>query len=204
MSSGAICCSLFSEAMNVRGVLLGSVNLAPSGAPSFSIKNRIMRVIWGVVWLVLARWTPKSFRRLRIGLLRCFGAEIGAKCDVRGSVRVWYPPNLTMENRTILAEGVNCYNMAHITIREQTIVSQGAFLCGGTHDFADRTYPLITKPIEIGPFAWVAAEAFVGPGCRVSEGCVVGARAVVFGELTPWSVYAGNPATRVKSRSFQN
>lgn len=183
---------------------MGSADTGPSGAPNFTLTHRVVRTIWSISWLLLASWTPKPFRRLRIGLLRCFGAKIGEQCDVRGSARVWYPANLIMEDQTILAEGVNCYNMAHITIREQSIVSQNAFLCGGTHDFSDRRYPLLTKPIEIGPHAWVAAEAFVGPGCRVSEGCVVGARAVVFGKLDPWSVYAGNPAKCVKSRSFQN
>jgi putative colanic acid biosynthesis acetyltransferase WcaF len=46
----------------------------------------------------------------------------------------------------------------------------------------------------------VAAEAFVGPGVRVGEGAVLGARAVAFHDLDPWTVYAGNPAQIIRKR----
>ncbi|GAB2185252.1 hypothetical protein LAB1_25610 [Roseibium sp. LAB1] len=46
----------------------------------------------------------------------------------------------------------------------------------------------------------IAAEAFVGPGVRVGEGAVLGARAVTVKDLAPWTVYAGNPAKPLKER----
>ena len=171
--------------------------------PPFSRRHRIHRLAWGISWIVLAAWTPKFFRPWRIALLRLFGAQIGNNVDVRGSARVWYPPNLRMDDHTILAEGVNCYCMNRVILHERTVVSQRVFLCGGDHDIRSRQLPLVTKPIEIGPDAWVAAEAFIGPGSRISEGSVVGARAVVFKELDPWSVYAGNPAQKVSVRHLK-
>lgn len=146
------------------------------------------------LWLLLASWTPPAARHWRRLLLRCFGAQMGRNSDVRGGARVWYPPNLVMEDDTLLAGRVNCYNMARITLRRGAIVSQGAYLCGGTHDFRDPHFTLIPREIEIGALAWVASEAFIGPGTMVPDGCVVGARAVVFGRLVPWGIYSGNPA----------
>lgn len=179
-----------------------NATILPSKAPNFSKKHRIIRLLWGAIWLVCASWTPRQFAPWRRFLLRRFGATLTSTSDVRGSARVWYPVNLTMERACILADGVNCYNMAPILIRENSIISQGAYLCGGTHDYTKGKHPLITRPIVIGPHAWVAAEAFIGPGAVVSEGCVIGARAVVSGQTDPWSVYAGNPATRIKERIF--
>lgn len=172
----------------------------PANRAYFSFKHKALRVIWSMIWLILASWTPKKFAPWRRFLLRSFGATIEGNSDVRGSARVWYPPNLQMASHCILADGVQCYNMAPIRLHLSTIVSQRAFLCGGTHDYTKGDHPLITRAIEIGPHAWVAAEAFVGPGTIVSEGCVIGARAVVNGRLEPWSVYAGNPAKRIKER----
>lgn len=174
----------------------------PTRRNYFSFRHKMLRLAWGVVWLLAASWTPRQLVRWRRFLLRSFGASMGERTDVRGSARVWYPPWLTMENSTILAEGVICYNMAPITVHENTVVSQRAFLCAGTHDYTRGDLPLVTRPIEIGPDAWVCAEAFVGPGAVVSRGCVVGARAVVNGRLDPWSVYAGNPARRVRERKL--
>ena len=48
--------------------------------------------------------------------------------------------------------------------------------------------------------AWVAAEAFIGPGVTVGEGAVVGARAAVFKDVEAWTVVGGNPARFIKKR----
>ncbi|MGH6957429.1 MAG: hypothetical protein ACREEW_12265, partial [Caulobacteraceae bacterium] len=62
---------------------------------------------------------------------------------------------------------------------------------------------LVARPIEIGPRAWIAAEAFVGPGVTVGEGAVLGARGVAMRDLEPWTIYAGNPATPLRRREVR-
>lgn len=170
--------------------------------PSFDTRHKVIRLLWAIVWNMMFRWTPKQMRVWRVFLLRCFGARIGYHSDVRGSVRVFYPRNLVMGAHSVLAEGVDCYNMALLTVGDYTIVSQRVYLCGGTHDYTIASNPLITRPITIGSKVWIAAEAMVAPGCVVADGCVVGARAMVHGRLEPWSVYSGNPAKRIKDRPF--
>ena len=44
----------------------------PFTKPSFSLSNRILRVLWGVVWLLLFRPRPRPFHAWRILLLRLF------------------------------------------------------------------------------------------------------------------------------------
>ena len=171
-------------------------------AANFSVRHRLLRAVFGAVWLLLAAWTPPQMTTWRLALLRVFGARLHSTASVRGGARIWYPPNLTMHPHSVLADGVICYNMAPIIIGEKSIVSQRAVLCGGTHDFTKGSNPLITRPIKIGANVWVASEAFVGPGVEVPDGCVIGARAVVTGRLEPWTVYAGNPARPVKRRDY--
>jgi putative colanic acid biosynthesis acetyltransferase WcaF len=79
-------------------------------------------------------------------------------------------------------------------------VSQYAFLCTATHDYEDPEFRLITKPIEIGDYAWVGARAFIAPGVSVGEGAVVGATASVFHDVAKWTVVGGNPARVIKQR----
>ncbi|MET3516156.1 acetyltransferase-like isoleucine patch superfamily enzyme [Pseudacidovorax sp. 1753] len=87
-----------------------------------------------------------------------------------------------------------------IFIGDFAVVSQGAHLCAGSHDIEDENFQLITRPINIGPRAWVAAEAFVGPGVTVGASAVLGARGVAFKDLDGYGVYVGNPAKKIKSR----
>lgn len=174
------------------------------GGPSFSLRNRLFRSIWNTAWLLLAHWTPPPLHRWRGCLLRCFGANVHPTARVYGSARIWYPPNLTLHANAVIGPGANLYCMDKITIGEKAVVSQGSQLCCGTHDISDPDFQLITKPIFIGSRAWVAADAFIGPGVTVSEGAVVGACAVLFKDALAFGVYSGNPAVHIKTRVFRN
>jgi putative colanic acid biosynthesis acetyltransferase WcaF len=90
--------------------------------------------------------------------------------------------------------------MAPVHLKLGAIVSQGAHLCAGMHDTEDPEFQLVVKPITVGENAWIAAEAFVGPGVRIGEGAVLGARTVLFKNAEPFGVYVGNPAVQVKKR----
>ncbi|WP_337268738.1 putative colanic acid biosynthesis acetyltransferase [Oryzifoliimicrobium ureilyticus] len=170
------------------------------GGPSFPLKHRLIRAMWNATWLLLASWTPPPMHPWRRFLLRAFGATIRGKSDVRGSARVWYPANLLMEQNSIIAARVICYNMAPVYIGEGAIISQGAHLCAGSHNIRDENFQLVVKPIHIGKKSWIAAEAFVGPGVEVGDFAVLGARGVTFRHLEDHGVYVGNPAIKVSSR----
>jgi len=176
-------------------------NNDPYTQPSFSLANRIARAVWGIVWLVLFRTSPRPLHRWRNWLLRIFGAQLGTDVHVYPNVRIWAPWQLQIANRVGIADGVIIYNMAPISIGSNAVISQGSHLCGGTHDIDSRNFQLIAKPISIGDNAWVCAEAFIGPGVSIAEGCVIAARCVVSKTIDePWTVWAGNPAIKKRSR----
>ena len=129
-----------------------------------------------------------------------FGAKMGVQTDVRGSAKVWYPGNLKMYQGALIAERVRCYNQATITLNHESLISQDAHLCAGSHDIDDSNFQLIAKPIEIGAHAWIATDAFVGPGVKVGNRAVLGARAVTFKDMVESGVYVGNPAIFLRMR----
>jgi virginiamycin A acetyltransferase len=52
----------------------------------------------------------------------------------------------------------------------------------------------------IGNDVWIGREAMILPGSRIGDGSIVGARAVVSGEVPPFSVVVGNPGRVVRRR----
>lgn len=165
-----------------------------------SRKNKLARVCWWLVWVLLYRWSPRPFHVWRRFLLRLFGAKMGRGSHPYPSCRIWAPWNLEMHEHSCLGDRVDCYSVDRIVIGAYAVVSQDSCLCAATHDFRAASFRLVTKPIEIGRHAWVAAGAFVAPGVRVGDGAVVGARSVVTRNVPPWTVVAGNPARQVSTR----
>jgi len=134
-------------------------------------------------------------------LIRSFGAKMHPTADVRSSAQIWWPGNLTMGAHAIIGPGAICYNVAEVVLDDFAIVSQRAHLCAASHDVHDPNFPLVARPIRIGRRAWIAAEAFVGPGVKAGEGSVLAARGVAVRDLDPWTIHAGNPARAVKART---
>ena len=153
-----------------------------------SLGNRAGRALWGVVWLLLFRPSPRPLHAWRRGV------------RVYQSARIWAPWNLAMGDYSVLGDHVDCYAVDRIEIGAHSIVSQYTFLCAATHDPDQPSFPLITKPIRIGAQAWVAADAFIGPGVTVGDGAVVGARACVFKDVAPGAIVGGNPARLIRMR----
>ncbi|MEQ1795345.1 MAG: putative colanic acid biosynthesis acetyltransferase [Nitrospira sp.] len=167
-----------------------------------SYRNRVGRVVWTTVWWVLFRPSPRPFHVWRCGLLRLFGATIERGAHPYPSARVWAPWNLTMGEGSCLGDHVDCYSVDRVTLEPYATVSQYSFLCTAGHDYTIREMPVITAPIKIGRRAWVAADAFVGPGVMIGEGAVVGARASVFRSVDAWTVVGGTPARILKKYSL--
>jgi putative colanic acid biosynthesis acetyltransferase WcaF len=103
-----------------------------------------------------------------------------------------------MGEGSCLGDHVRCYSVDHVTLEPHATVSQYSFLCTASHDYRLDGMPLITAPITIGRHAWVAADAFIGPGVMIGERTVVGARASVFRNVDPWTVVGGNPARVIR------
>ncbi|UIP07460.1 putative colanic acid biosynthesis acetyltransferase [Erythrobacter sp. SDW2] len=174
------------------------------GGPSFSLGNRVERAAFAVIWRLSGWLVPPPFgwgwRRF---LLQLFGAQLGTGARVYPSARIWLPRNLVMEPWSSIGPGVQCYNQARIALGEGAIVSQRAFLCSGDHDHRDPAHQLVTRPIVIEAGAWVAAEAFVGPGVTIGKDAVLGARGCAMKDIPPATVWAGNPAAQVAERQVR-
>lgn len=177
-----------------------NVNTDTREGPSFGLGNRVGRVMWIAVWLCFCRWTPPPLHHWRALVLRVFGARVGAGVHVYPSARIWAPWNLEIGDASAIGRAATIYSQGQITLGHRVVISQGAHLCAGTHDFDTPGFPLLTKPIIVRDDAWIAAEAFVHPGVTVGEGCVVGARSVVVGDLPDWTVCSGFPAKALRTR----
>lgn len=168
--------------------------------PSFSLKNRLARVVWMFADVLFFKLSPKPFHAWRSFMLRLFGAKVGKGVHVYPRVKIWAPWNIILDDGCGIANGAILYSQGTITVGKKAVISQGAHICAGTHDYTKSGFPLITKPIVIGDDVWIAAEAFVHPGITIGEGSVIGARSVVTKDMPSWMICAGFPCKPIIER----
>jgi putative colanic acid biosynthesis acetyltransferase WcaF len=174
----------------------------PYHRASFSLRNRLARLLWQIVHLLLYRTSPRPFHAWRAALLRLFGAKMGPGCHFYPSGKVWAPWNLVCEDCCTLGDYAEIYNPSPIYLESHCVISQQAYVCGATHDYNHPEFPMISYPMRMGAYAWICARASVAPGVNVGAGAVLGMGSVAARDLEPWTVYSGVPAVKLKARQM--
>ncbi len=171
-------------------------------ARNWSSKELTGRIAWRFASLFF-RYSPRLAWGWRRWILRCFGARIGQKVHLYPTCRIVIPWTLEIGDWSTVGDGAILYALGRIRIGRNVTISQGAHLCAGTHDFESPRFDLQKLPITVGDFAWICAEAFVGPNTTVEEGAVVAARAVVVKSVAAYQIVGGNPAKVIAERKLR-
>jgi putative colanic acid biosynthesis acetyltransferase WcaF len=169
----------------------------------YSKKQQLQRVTWWIAEFLFFKLSLRPMYAWRRFILRLFGAKLGDNVCIQRSARIEFPWNLEMGRFSSIGEGAWIYNLDKIITGEFVVISQRAFLCGGTHDYSKPERPLVKKPIIIESGAWIAADAFLSPGVRIGENTVIGARSVVTKDMPAGMVCAGHPCKPIKHRVTQ-
>jgi putative colanic acid biosynthesis acetyltransferase WcaF len=163
----------------------------------WTLRQRLLMLLWEYTWLLLCQWTPKPFNRWRLFILRLFGATLHGKPFVHQRARITLPWNLIMHDHACLGDRAHAYSLDTIEIHEGATIAQEAYLCTGTHDFSHPALSLRTSPVTVKACAFIGARAFVLPGLTIGQGAVVGACSVVTRDVVAGHIVAGNPANPI-------
>lgn len=139
-------------------------------------------VVWQAAWQVASAVAVMPWFvpvRVRVAVLRAFGARIGRGVNLRAGVRVHWPWKLRIGDDSWVGERAWILNLEPVTIGSDVCVSQDVLLCTGSHDHRSPTFEFDNAPITIEDGAWIAARATVLRGVRVGSGALVGATALV-------------------------
>jgi putative colanic acid biosynthesis acetyltransferase WcaF len=162
-------------------------------------RSKWVEAAWLLVqWCLVSSSLPGAAHRRAI--LRLFGAQIGTGVEIKSRVRIKFPWRLKIGAHSWIGEDVWIDNLADVHIGSNCCVSQGVYLCTGSHDWTKPTFDLIVRPIRVGDHSWIAARSTVGPGVTTGEGSVLALGSVATSDLAPWSIYSGSPAMFLRSR----
>ena len=165
--------------------------------------GEIKRLIWYIVsWAFFESGIlmPYSWKR---SILRMFGAKVSPGVVIKPHVQIKYPWKLTIGDHAWIGEHVWIDNLDAVTIGAHACISQGALILCGNHDYTASNFALMVRPITIEEGAWVGARAMVTQGVTMGSHAVLAAGSIASGDMEPYSIYRGNPAVKIKERTFK-
>lgn len=171
---------------------------APSALPDLA-RSRTANYLWQLASLVFVGNRLQISSRLRVAVLRRFGAKIGKGVVFRPRTRVKSPWHLEIGDNCWIGDGVWIDNQDHVSVGHDVVLSQDTYLTTGAHAFR-RDMALISRPIVIEPGVWISSRCVVLGGAQVGRSAVVSPLTVIKGRIPANAIVAMPEATVVGHR----
>lgn len=140
---------------------------------------------------------PSSFKAR---LLKLFGAKLGTSIVLKPLINIKYPWFLEIGANCWIGEGVWIDNLAKVTLGNNVVLSQGAYVLTGSHDYKKPSFDLILGEITLEDGVWIGAKSIVCPGVTCCSHSVLAVGSVATKNLEPYIIYQGNPAQAKRIR----
>lgn len=151
-------------------------------------------------------WMPGRTGRLVRG--RLYSRLLGAAgtMDVAESTHIRTPSGLKCGKRVSLGRGVQLTCGGGVSIGDDVMFGQGAFVISNGHVMDRVDIPMVEQglygsPVEIGDDVWIGAKAIILPGVHIGRGAVIAAGAIVTRDVPEYALVAGIPGRVVRFRT---
>ena len=136
----------------------------------------------------------------------CLGncATIAAESDRNVSIGIWASKEgdaiITIGDYALISPGVRITASESIKIGDSCMIASGVYITDSDwHGVYDRvTWDQNTKPIYISDNVWIGDHATILKGVTIGRNSIIAAGAVVTKDVPDNTIFAGNPAVKVR------
>lgn len=163
------------------------------------IRDRVVnRILIGTADILTFSY-PSWLRAVKIALLRLTGMRIGSPVFIDHGFRCFFPGNITISGDVSMGHynRIWAFHPVHIGPHVQTAL--GLTIVSGSHKVEDYA-PLGDQKVVLEGENWIGANVTILGKVTIGRGSVIGAGAVVTGDIPPYSVAVGVPAKVVRKR----
>lgn len=143
-----------------------------------------------------------SYISIRASIRNHKNITVGKYVKINPFVVLW-PTSLKIGEKTEINPGTAIYG--EVLIGEHVMIAPNCMISGGNHRFDDVTLPMMlqgssNKGICIEGDVWIGANSVILDGVTLRRGTIVAAGSVVSKSTEPFSIVAGIPAIKIKTR----
>ncbi|MDR3608521.1 MAG: acyltransferase [Oligoflexia bacterium] len=142
---------------------------------------------------------------IRFWLYKLLFKKLGTMAWVSPQVRFLHTHKLRVGNTFSANSGSYINAVGGITLGDFVLIGTNVTIVSGIHPIEGPLPPVFARPVETKPVTieddvWIGSGAVILAGSHLRRGTVVGANSVVSGETEEYSVVAGSPARKIRSR----
>ena len=113
--------------------------------------------------------------------------------------------DIVIEDEANLGFNIEVFSASRVRIGRKVLVAAYTYLVGGDHLYDRVDVPVLdqgrtARGIDVGDHVWLGAHVVVTDGSRIGRDAIVGAGAVVVGEVPEFAIATGIPAMVVRDR----
>ena len=161
-----------------------------------------MKLFWYFTNILIFKTLLPFPSSIKVFLLHMYGAKIGKKVVIKPNVNIKYPWLLTIGDNCWIGEAVWIDNLAQVTIGSNVVLSQGAYLLTGSHDYTKASFDLILGDVTLEDGVWIGAKAMVCPDVTCKSHSILVVGSVATKDLESYTIYQGNPAVKKRMRKI--
>lgn len=144
----------------------------------------------------------KIFQKLRGWAVKNYIVSCGENINVEDHAKI--SSKVSLGNYSGI--GIHAIVNGTVVIGDHVIMGRECIIMTRNHAFARTDIPIREqgfqeeKPVFIGNDVWIGHRVTILPGSRIGDGVIVGAGAVVSGEIPAYTIVGGVPARVIRKR----
>jgi acetyltransferase-like isoleucine patch superfamily enzyme len=113
--------------------------------------------------------------------------------------------DILLEDHANIGFNVEVFSASRVRVGKSVLIAAYTYLVGGDHLYDRTDLPVLyqgrtARGIDVGDHVWLGAHVVVTDGSRIGRDAIVGAGAVVVGEIPEFHIAAGVPAKVIRDR----